>query len=402
MQERMKLLIDKYVSQDLTEAESQELDQFIDLHPMLADQLNQLADRAARGKALRRLANINTEKNLQFTLDKINRQETFRKQTRRISVALGIFLVIAAGFYLLWPSQKKNATPAKTEARTLPADIGPGGNKAILTLNDGKRIRLDSIPTGPIQNVSEASMSKQDSGTLLYAGSPKKGSYIEQSGEGVHTLEAGERKHILEAPRAGIFKVILPDGTKVWLNNDSRLEYPVSFTGAERKVSLTGEAYFEAAKNSNMPFVVEIGRVSVKVLGTRFNIKAYRDEKEITTTLLEGKVTLDKEQEHYSLKPGDQGIFTPGGTSGEIQIQHHVNIDTVMAWKENDFYFSHADLLTVLRQLTRWYDVDVKPPASPSNRIFDLKVKRSHSLTWLLDQLQINFKLEGKKLIVLE
>lgn len=385
MQERMKLLIDKYVAQDLTEAESQELDQFINLHPMLAGQLDQLGDREARGKALRRLANINTEKNLQFTLANINRQEIIRTQVKRTSLVLGIIFALVTGLYLLWPSQKKGVSPAKNEAAHAPrSDRAPGGNKASLTVADGRRMWLDSTAIGPITGVPGVSLQKQDSNTLSYASS------------------SSEVFHTLETPRAGAFRLILADGTRVWLNDSSTLRYPSSFTGTERTVFLTGEAYFEVAQDAQRPFRVQIGELTVEVLGTHFNVMAYPNEKG-ATTLLEGSVRLSRNEQHVILKPGEQGIFIPGPEHTDMQVLQGIDIDNVVAWKENKFYFFHADLSSVLRQLARWYDVDIEFQGPSSKRPYDFERKRTNiTLYKVLELLNLHHHWEGEKLIVTE
>jgi transmembrane sensor len=252
-------------------------------------------------------------------------------------------------------------------------------------LSDGRKIWLDSISAGPIAGIADAHVQKLDSGTLSYTGSSIEG------------------MHILETPRAGTFKVILPDGTRVWLNNESRLQYPPSFTGTDRTVLLTGEAYFEVAQDAKKPFRVRIGELSLGVLGTHFNVSAYPNEKEVTTTLLAGSVRLDKDDAHVVLKPGEQGVFVPGQVHAEMQVLQHIDTDNIVAWKEGKFYFFHADLLSVLRQLSRWYNVDIVFQGPPSKRPFDLERKRTDiSLFWILDQWSLHYHWEDKKLIVTE
>ena len=387
-EERIKLLISKYLAQDLTAAENQELDYFISLHPSLPGLLKKQGNPDLVSKALQKMTDTDTGKNLGITLDRIQRHQNVQKRTRQFSgAALGILIlcIVAAGIYRWWPAHSPGVPASGAETIANTADIGPGKNRANLILADGRKVGLDSIAVGPIGVIADVNVRKLDSTTLSYTGSSTEG------------------MHILETPRAGTFKVILPDGTKVWLNNESRLQYPPSFTGAERTVLLTGEAYFEVAPDKQHPFRVKVGELAVNVLGTHFNVSAYPDEKKVTTTLLAGSVKLDKDDAHIILKPGEQGVFIPGRDQAEMQVLQHIDTDNIIAWKEGKFYFFHADLPSVLRQLARWYNVDIVFQGPPSNKPYDLERKRSNiDLFWILDQWNLHHHWEGKKLIVTE
>jgi transmembrane sensor len=391
MQERIALLINKYLEQGLTEDENQELQHFINQHPLLAEQLNQLEGREAVGKALRRVANINTEKNLKITLDIIHRNQASGKRTRRIVIGSALsVLIVVGGLYLLRSSQKTSLSPAKIQAQTSPVDSGPDNNKNILTLADGKQIWLDSISAGSIPGAS--GIRKKDKATLVYNSNSEGGT------------------HTLRTSRAGIFNVVLSDGTTVSLNNGSTFRYPATFAKTERKVQLTGEAYFEIAKDAHKPFQVDVDGVLVNVLGTHFNITAYSDENEITTTLMEGKVVLSKDQEQYPLKPLDQAIFTRAqkdkpADNKNWRVRHDVDTTVVVDWKKNNWHFSGADLPTVLKRLSRWYNVDLELQGPAPKYPFTLNVPRTNTdtdttLVSLLEQLGLKASHQGKKIIV--
>jgi transmembrane sensor len=206
----------------------------------------------------------------------------------------------------------------------------------------------------------------------------------------------------ISTPRGGQFEVALPDGTKVWLNAASSLRFPTAFTGKERDVELTGEAYFEVAKNKDLPFHVTSAGQVIEVLGTHFNINAYTDEKSIKTTLFEGSVRVAKNLKSAMLKPGEQSIVS-NDDANTIRIADDVDADEVLAWKNGKFYFNDADVETVMRQVSRWYDVDIEYKGKSSADRFTGNFTRDLNLSKTLKLLEftgINFKIEGRKIIV--
>lgn len=396
MQERIRSLIDKYMSQPLTEQETRELDDFIDEHPMLREQLDELGGREARAKALKRIAGIDIEKNLHFTLKKVHKDRMIRK-TLRIGVPM-MLIILIVGYCLFRPDHKQ--APAIASAPF----VAPPNNKPVLILPDNARVALDKIPNGPIHNVP--GVIKLDSNTLSYWNPTKEGLQIQHSSEGVQTIASESRIHTLIIPTGGTFKIILADSTVVWANTATTLHYPPSFTGLERNVSLAGEAYFEVAKDAQRPFSVTANGMDVDVLGTKFNITAYPNEATITTTLLEGSVNLRKDKAHCLLKQRDQGILDRDQKGQPVTnkswiLRHNIDPDEILAWKKNEFSFSNADLSSVLRQLSRWYNVDIQQGAT-SSRPYDLSAERSVSLFWLLDRLKLHYQWKDKQLIVTE
>ena len=212
--------------------------------------------------------------------------------------------------------------------------------------------------------------------------------------------------NILSTPYGGQYQVTLPDGTIVWLNSASNLRYPTSFTGHERRVEITGEAYFEVAKNARQPFKVKINLSNgegseVEVLGTHFNINAYDDETTIRTTLFEGSVKINQSTGTTQIKPGQQ---LQTGKTGQIKIINNADLEETIAWKEGRFQFGNADINCIMRQLARWYDIDVKYEGNIS-RHFSGIIPRNVNLLKVLNMLEltgeVNFKVEGKKVIVI-
>lgn len=268
-------------------------------------------------------------------------------------------------------------------------DVAPGGNKAVLTLGDGRTIVLDSAANGALASQGKTEIVKTDKGALAYNGADDK-TVLYNS---------------LSTPAGGMYQVTLADGTKVWLNALSKLEFPSAFKGKERTVQLTGEAYFEVAKDAARPFTVTVNGVAVEVLGTSFNVNAYSDESDIKTTLLDGSVRLKKGDASLTLKPGQQGVVAgdqpqrAGGLS-----QRPADLDQVMAWKNGYFSWEAADIHTVMRQLSRWYGVEIHYDGAPTKALFGGEIGRDLTLTQVLtglSQSKVHFQLEGKVLTVL-
>jgi ferric-dicitrate binding protein FerR (iron transport regulator) len=265
-------------------------------------------------------------------------------------------------------------------------DVSPGNNKAILTLADGSSIILDDARDGAITQQGGTKVIKIG-GKLAY-----------------HTT--GNSSEIeyntITTPRGGQYQVELPDGSRVWINAASSLRFPTAFTGNERRVEINGEAYFEVAKNKSMPFIVKVNDAKVEVLGTHFNINAYDDEGIMTTTLLEGSVKFVSSDKISILKPGQQSQLSK---DGQVKLINDVDIDKVMAWKNGLFVFDNSDLETVMRQLSRWYDIDVVFRTRNVATSFVGEIPRTSKLSDILKVFELasklQFEIAGKKVIVM-
>jgi ferric-dicitrate binding protein FerR (iron transport regulator) len=265
-------------------------------------------------------------------------------------------------------------------------DVKPGGNKAVLTLADGSAVVLDKLEKGAIADQGAARVVKLDDGKLAY---------------NILTEKPAELAfNTLTTPAAGQFEVLLPDGSKVWLNNASSLRYPVAFTGKDREVELKGEAYFEIARNSRQPFKVHVGEMMVDVLGTSFNISAYEDERAIKTTLLTGAVRVSKGAAMVLPKANEQVQLNE---AGKLSVLQDVDVDGVIAWKSGLFHFERADIKTVMRMLARWYDLDVRYEGPVTSHEFGGDIDRDLNLSQVLEVLQknqVHFDLDGRVLTV--
>ncbi|WP_343702336.1 FecR domain-containing protein [Chitinophaga sp.] len=260
---------------------------------------------------------------------------------RRVWAAAVVLLLASTAAYWLLRQPQAVKAPVATE-QPGKKDIAPGGNKAVLTLADGSEIVLDSVGNGILAQQGGVRVIKSGSGQLQYDAPGA-------TGETVYNK--------ISTPRGGQYQVTLPDGSRVWLNASSSLRYPAAFTTAARVVELQGEAYFEVAKAAGKPFRVKVGNMEVKVLGTHFNIMAYEDEEAVKTTLLEGAVEVTGSGSTRKLKPG-QGASLHR-QSGVLELLPEVNTEEAVAWKNGFIQFEGNDIRSAMRQIARWYDVDV-------------------------------------------
>jgi len=312
---------------------------------------------------------------------------------RFAKVAAVIAVLSGAGFYFI--CKYKFVNSQQEAALTKPAQILPGTDKAVLTLADGKVIVLDHQTSGTLVKSREMQVNNFSNGKLVYQ--PL------LAGARVKAADNSSVYNTLSTPRGGEYQVILPDGTHVWLNSASSISYPVEFSGRERRVKLKGEAYFEVAKNKDKPFYVSINDVQVKVLGTHFNISAYGDENDVTTTLLEGAVQVNKNHSQCFLKPGQQAMVT---NQADLIKVSNVNINEAIAWKNGYFIFNDDNLVTILKKVSRWYDVDVEFRGDFEGQKFGGTFYRTKSLAELLAHIEklgnVHFKITGRRIIVMK
>lgn len=296
----------------------------------------------------------------------------------RIAASVILICSIAAGFYFLNSPQNNDAKQAV---------VVPGGNKAILTLANGEKVILDTT-RGVISTSADMTVSNTANGMISY--------------EKLKSVLNGTRMeyNTIETPRGGTYRVNLSDGTKVWLNSASRLRYPVVYAEAERIVELEGEAYFEVAKDRRHPFKVKSKGQVVEVLGTHFNVNSYDDEPFEKTTLLEGAVNVSTASHKLLLKPMQESI----NRGGELSGQQTADAAQAVAWKNGYFQFDDEDLVSVMRQISRWYDVEVVFVGKPSGKKFNGIISRAKQLKIALEIMEatgnVSFKMEGRKLIV--
>lgn len=296
----------------------------------------------------------------------------------RIAASVILICSVAAGFYFLHRSENN---PAQQTT------VVPGGNKAILTLANGKKISLDQT-YGTLGRDADVAVANSSKGIISY--------------EKLKSVSNGTELayNTIETPRGGTYQINLSDGTKVWLNSASQLRYPVAYHNGERLVELEGEAYFEVAKDRTKPFKVKSNGQVVEVLGTHFNVNGYADEPFTKTTLLEGAIIVSTTKNKIILKPMQESI----NKNGELSQHPIADADEAVAWKNGYFQFDDENLESVMRKISRWYDVEIVFVGKPSNKKFNGIISRSKGIKMALEIMEatgnVNFKMEGRKLIV--
>lgn len=387
MNQKLPYLLNQYLNDQCSAAELAEFYVLVDdpannmeLSDLLDDAINTSTDE-------KQLTAVQETELLQYIFDHrespLQRSKSVRGwDYRSWSAAAVIFLTLCAGLYYF----KSNRAEQLREQAA--AAISPGGNKATLTLADGKVISLQTAPNGQLAEVSGVKITKTKNGELVYSLS---------DGTAATTGE-----NTISTPQGGQYLLSLPDGTKVWLNSASALKFPTAFSGTrERKVTLSGEAYFEVAKLKT-PFVVTTDKQRVEVLGTHFNINAYLDEQQTKTTLLEGSVRVS------SLTTGNVVMLSPGEEAmlkaNRLDVQK-ADIERNTDWKNGIFMFKNESLEGIMRKIARWYNVEiVYEQYAPRKETFSGIVSRYDNVNKVLRRLEltgaVSFKIQGRKIIV--
>lgn len=374
--ERITALLNGFQKRKITVQEQQELDEWF--HSLKADPSEFQGWLTEEG---------GEELLAEKLLHRFNHQIARERKNKKYfyyGIAASLIAMLSLGYLFF----RKPAAPA-LQPQIVKAHTAPGGNRATLTMDNGEELNLNEEAVGYIN---------QQVGVQIYKTSAGKLSY------GKTSSPAGKKMafNTLSTPKAGQYEVELPDGTRVWLNADSRLRYPTVFAGKERKVELSGEAYFEVAHNKKMPFKVRTGNQEITVLGTHFNVKGYDDDTAISTTLLQGSVSVRNQLSGKTnlLIPGKQATISK--TKGDIEIQK-VSLDQVMAWKNGYFIFEDQDIQTIMKLISRWYDVDVV-----YNNTGDVRLggtfSKSSELTSLLKSFELisdlKFDIKGRRVTV--
>ena len=410
-QARIEYLIDRYIARRLSEEERRELLYLLSLprHQGLLDVLlEQMKTEAEVPVIVGEHQNMRLFRQI-MNADKLSALHSQPKEPVRAKApvrrtaflrswwAAAAMLLVVTSATWLWFSPSASA-PTPVVARQVP-DIAPGREGAILTLADGRQVVLDSLGNGLVANQNGVAVVLKN-GQLAYDVSGQ------ASGETVYNT--------MHTPKGRQFALVLPDGSRVWLNSASSLRYPTVFGGSERKVEISGEAYFEVAKDASKPFRVSVNdKAEIEVVGTHFNVNAYEGENSIKTTLLEGTVSMatgmNDSPSSVVLKPGQQAELDAtegaGPAAQSIKVVDDVDLSSVMAWKDGLFNFEGMELTEVMKQLERWYDIEVDYEGAVPDVEFYGELSRSNTLAQILDAFkdaEIRCRLEGRKLVVLK
>lgn len=384
----IQLLIEKYQSGTATEEELKQLNEwyhsFDDSEVEVTVQINDSEQKLKDRIQTRLLQTIHREKGVV--------KRPFR--WRIPAVAAAVLIIIGSVYFLLSSKTNSSGATVKQTAKAVEQSlIRPGGNKAILTLADGSSIVLDTASNGMISDLGSVKIQKLQNGLLAYTINGKQ-----------ITENDAAFNNTITTPRGGQYQVTLTDGTKVWLNAASSIRFPVVFAGKERIVQIAGEVYLEVAKNKNLPFRVQTAGSEIEVLGTHFNVNAYADEPSVKTTLLEGLVKVSasssKNESPKFIEPGQQASVNK---EGMVEVKDHADVEEAVAWKNGRFQFKSTDVRSILRQLSRWYDVDVVYQGNV-NLHFTGQLSRNEPVDTIFKKLEltgaIHFKTDGKTIIV--
>jgi ferric-dicitrate binding protein FerR (iron transport regulator) len=304
-----------------------------------------------------------------------------RKLWPRIAAAASILLILSAGSYFLLHKKQ----PAQQFAQTRPINIKPGSKKAILQLASGQQIALNEAPAGTLAKQGNATVTKTADGQVAYNGQSS-------------TSTTEDIYNTITTQRGGYYPLKMADGTIAILDAASSIKYPVTFNGKERRVEITGQVYFIVAHNADKPFKVMVKDQVIQDIGTEFNINSYGDEPYIRTTLVQGSVKVTKQQQSVVLIPGQQAI----NDNQTIKVQK-VNVEDVIAWKNGQTLFNGEDIHEIMRNVSRWYDVDIRYEGEIPTRQFAGSISRNANLSDLLNILEfdnVHFRVEGKTIIV--
>lgn len=388
---KMDEIFQRYYEKSASEAEIQELMQWMADPANEAELIRLMRD---RWEALEPGAQWLPAEKSAAMLAAILPAEGEREKTPRakiirfwLRVAAAVIILLIAGGAWFWIHHRAlqiAVIPAQPPEKN---DVQPGGNRATLVLANGSTIVLDSAGRGLLAQQGSTSVSKTSDGQLVYNGTREK------NAAGFNTVST---------PRGGRYQVVLPDGSKVWLNAASSLRFPTAFTNAERTVELTGEAYFEVTHHAEKPFLVAVNGMTVKVLGTHFNVMAYDEEAAIKTSLLEGKVKVSFAGREVSLAPSEQSSLEKA--EAQLSVDKNADLEKAVAWKDGLFYFENDDIQTIMRQLARWYDVKVIYSAPIRSHYYSGQIRTQVPLSDALHRLElvghVKFQIDGKTVSV--
>ncbi|TDE15223.1 FecR family protein [Dyadobacter psychrotolerans] len=391
--DRIKYLTKRFFDGACTEEEKKELSVWIEQNPdhilavALQDEWESFESEIKMSSQVseRVLSNI-----LPSTVETFEHQDLEDQTARRYlwaKIAAAAVLILSLGLYW-WSGRDQGQLARLSVPAAQPADIAPGTNKAVLTLGDGSSIILDSAQNGNLASQGNTSVTKSKKGELVY-------------NNPTGSADQNVVFNTVTTPKGGQYHIILPDGSKVWLNAASSLRFPTAFNGKERAVEITGEVYFEVAHNQKMPFVVKAGQTQIAVLGTHFNVMAYTDEKVLKTTLLQGSVKVSRAGKSAMLSPGQQARVKM--ISDHIGVFDNIDTEKEMAWKNGYFQFQDDNLENIMRQISRWYDVDVTYEGNPGKETFTGRLPRNGNVSKVLKILSLSgvkFRIEGKSIIV--
>ncbi|MBN8674341.1 MAG: DUF4974 domain-containing protein [Chitinophagales bacterium] len=371
---RAAYLISQFIQETISEEDEEELDRWMQQNERNIKIFEDLTDESMVHEFLKWYADRDTERSLQ----EVKQRLQFTRPSRvipiwRYAAAACVILLLGTGIYYF--GLRGQDSPASSNPSEI-ADISPGKASATLTLPNGNKIDLTNLRDTIINREVRI-----ENGVVVYS----------------NTVSDPEM-HEISIPRKGFYELVLPDGSKAWINSSSSIRYPSRFTGNERRVTVTGETYFEVAKDAAHPFIVSIEGVDITAIGTAFNVNAYPNEDGLRITLTEGRINVNASQRNEQLLPGQQIILRPG----EWEIRT-VDISPVIAWTKNQFKLKNSSIEEVMRMAERWYDAKIIYKGKVTDH-FTGTIDRNVPISQLLKLLeatgQVHFQIEGETIIV--
>ncbi|RZS72591.1 FecR family protein [Pseudobacter ginsenosidimutans] len=391
-------LIRKHLNDELNDQEKQELDNWVqqsEEHRLFFEQLTHeetLAATISEYETSRKIIFEKIKKAIPLSGETEIKSAGIRRLNPGRLTAIAASILVIGGVLVWWSVDRKDNRIAETTARpVIQQDLQPASEGAILKLADGKEIILDETKDGAIAQEGNTQITKSE-GLLSYNGTDPSAKVLYNT---------------LSTPKGRIYKLSLPDGSRVWLNAASSIRFPTAFTGNERNVEISGEVYFEIRKDVEKPFLVKVDhQTTIEVLGTEFNVNAYQNEKILRTTLLTGAIRMQSQDQPGTsvvLKPGQQAQWKNIPAIQPFTVVQQVNIEKVMGWKNGYFSFDDLTLEELMREVERWYDVEVLYENGVPSKSFFGKVNRNLSLLDFMEGMKdwgVRLRLEGRKLIV--
>lgn len=381
-EERIIYLLSKRLQEKLSDDEEHEIEQWREASDKNRLLFEQLIDGQSVKPSLEKMQRYDAEPAIGRWKTHIAIQQKQNKR-RYYAFAASIILLLSIGIFL-------NNKHKLFEAVQL-VDITPGRSKAHLILADGSVLSLDSLPSGASTNRAGIQVSKTADGKISC-------NYL-QTNERIDTLPT---YNTISTPLGGEYEVVLPDGSNVWLNANSLLRFPSRFPAKKRTVELQGEAYFEVAANANAPFVVVTNKQTIQVLGTKFNIRAYKEDQMMKTTLLEGSVQVHTASHKQLIQPGQEARTHFNADNLEVVS---ADINEAIAWKNGYFIFNDESIVDIMTKVSRWYNIEVVYEGNVKSKIFAGTFSKKKSLQKLLESFastgQISYKIVGRRVTIM-
>jgi len=384
-------LIQNYLEEKLNPNEEKQLDEWYLSFPDRGDAV--FSDEAEEQTVRKRIA-AKIQDTLESNRDSSNAGAPFFRRRFLMAAAVMTFVFFGGYLYFTHSFSGPKSIPyqgQRSEQEWRKIGLVPGGNRALLTLSDGSSVLLDDAGAGVIGREGGSNVIKLGEGLVRY-----------EANNAIERVGSAEKMNTISTPRGGQYRVILSDGSKVWLNAASSIHFPAQFSGMERTVAITGEVYFEVAPDSLHPFRVLAGDADIEVLGTCFNVNTYDDEPVVRTTLLEGSIKLRSGSKGKSttLVAGQESDIDP---KGNLRVRKSPDLESAIAWMHGNFQFKSADIQSILRQIARWYDADIEYQGDVS-LYFTGQLPRSQEISSVLEKLmmtgEVQYKIDGRKITV--